>query len=132
MKKIKWCVIGAGGIADRRTIPAIVKDEGCELVAIMDKVEAVAKSVGEKYGVPYFTDENDMLSAVECDAVYIGTPVFCHKEQALIALKHGVHAFVEKPVCMTAAEGKELVNAFRAAGKQLTIGYMMKHHNFYL
>lgn len=130
-QKIRWSVIGAGGIADRRTIPAIMKDERAELVAIMDRVPEVAKAVGEKYGVPYFSSEEEMLTAVECDAVYIGTPVFAHKAQALIALKHGKHVFIEKPVCMTADEGAELVEAFREAGKQLTVGYMMKHHNLH-
>ncbi len=131
MKKIRWSIIGAGGIADRRTIPAIVKDEGCELVAVMDRVPAVAEAIGKKYGVPYFTSEDEMLGAVESDAVYIGTPVFCHKEQALTALKHGRHVFVEKPVCMTSKEARELVEAFKTAGKQLTVGYMMKHHNLH-
>ena len=68
---IKWCVIGAGGIADRRTIPAICKDEGSKLVGVMDKVERIVAPLGEKYGVPYFTDEEEMLKTVECDAVYI-------------------------------------------------------------
>ena len=48
---------------------------------------AVAETIGKKYGVPYFTDENEMLKNVDCDAVYIGTPVCCHFEQAMTALK---------------------------------------------
>lgn len=131
MKKIKWCVIGAGGIADRRTIPAIVKDEGCQLVAVMDKSPEVAARVGEKYGVPFFTDEDEMLRSVECDAVYIGTPVFCHREQALIALKYKRAVFVEKPICMSSDEARELVDTFKAAGVQLSVGYMMKHHSLH-
>ena len=43
---MKWCIIGAGGIADRRTIPAILKDEKSELVAVMDRVPAVAENIG--------------------------------------------------------------------------------------
>ena len=131
MKKITWCVIGAGGIADRRTIPAIMKDEGSELVAVMDRVPEVAKAVGEKYGVPYFSDVTEMLTAIKSDAVYIGTPVFCHKEQALAALKFDRHVFIEKPICLDAGEAVELVAAFKAKGKQLTVGYMMKHHNLH-
>lgn len=130
-EKIRWSIIGAGGIADRRTIPAIMKDEGSELVAIMDRVPEVAKAVGEKYGVPYFTSEAEMLEAVESDAVYIGTPVFCHKEQALAALKYNRHVFIEKPVTISAKEAEELTAAFKAAGKQLTVGYMMKYHNLH-
>ena len=45
---MKWCVIGAGGIADRRTIPAILKDKDNVIVALMDRSEAVAKKTGEK------------------------------------------------------------------------------------
>ena len=130
-EKIRWSVIGAGGIADRRTIPAIMKDEGSELVAVMDRVPDVARAIGEKYGVPYFTTEEEMLKCVESDAVYIGTPVFCHKDQALAALKYGRHVFIEKPVPIDAAEAKALTEAFKAAGKQLTVGYMMKHHNLH-
>ncbi len=129
MNKIKWCVIGAGGIADRRTIPGILKDEGSTLVAVMDKSPEIAKRVGDKYGVPAFTDEEAMLSSVECDAVYVGTPVFCHKDQALTVLRYGKHLFIEKPITISATEARKLVDAFKAAGKQISVGYMMKHHN---
>lgn len=130
-KQIRWCIIGAGGIADRRTIPAIIKDKNSQLVAVMDRVPAVAEKIGEKYSVPHFTSESEMLEKVDCDAVYIGTPVSCHYEQAMLALKHGKHVFVEKPICIGAEQSRALVDAFKAAGKQLTIGYMMKHHNLH-
>lgn len=128
---MKWTIIGAGGIADRRAIPAILKDKNSELVAIMERVPALAKTLGEKYGVPYFTTIEEMLKTVDCDAVYIGTPVKCHLEQAMTALRYGKHAFIEKPIAMNADEGERLVKAFKEAGKQLTIGYMMKYHNLH-
>lgn len=130
--KMKWCVIGAGGIADRRSIPAILKDEQNELVAVMDRVPEVAEAIGKKYGVKSYTDENVMLSETECDAVYIGTPVFAHFKQAMTVLSYGKHVFIEKPVCMTEPESRALVDAFKQAGKQITIGYMMKHHNLHV
>jgi len=129
---IKWCIIGAGGIADRRTIPAILKDKDSALVALMDKNKAVAEKLGGKYGVPFFDSEEDMLSSVDCDAVYIGTPVSCHFEQASIALKYGKHVFVEKPISLSAEEGKTLLEQFKQAGRQLTVGYMMKYHNLHV
>ena len=58
---MKWCIIGAGGIADRRTIPALLTDKQNILVAVMDKISETAETVGKKYGVPYFSDEKDML-----------------------------------------------------------------------
>ena len=75
--------------------------------------------------------ETEMLKSVDCDAVYIGTPVMCHYEQAMTALSFGKHTFVEKPICINAEQSRELVDAFKKAGKQLTIGYMMKYHNLH-
>lgn len=132
MKKIRWCIIGAGGIADRRAIPALLEDNRNEIVAVMDRVPEVAKAVAEKYGFSnYFSDEEEMLKSVSCDAVYIATPVFCHKKQALLCLQYGAHVFIEKPISMNEEEGREVVDAFKAAGKQITIGYMMGYHNLH-
>lgn len=128
---MKWCVIGAGGIADRRTIPAILEDKNSELVAVMDMVPATAEAIGKKYGVKYFTSEKEMLESAECDAVYIGTPVFKHYEQAMLALSFGKHVFVEKPIAMNVEEGEKLLNAFKEKGKLLCVGYMMKYHNLH-
>ena len=128
---MKWCVIGAGVIADRRTIPALLKDSENELAAVMDRAQPVAEKIGEKYGVRSFTSEREMLQSVACDAVYIGTPVGCHVEQAMTALSFGKHVFVEKPVALSAKESRELIAAFKKAGKQITIGYMMKYHNLH-
>ena len=129
---IRWCIIGAGGIADRRTIPALLKDENSKLVAVMDKNADVAKIIGEKYNVPYYSNEKEMLENEKCEAVYIATPVFCHIEQAELALSYGCHTFIEKPIAFTAKESEELLNKFKKANKQLTIGYMMKYHNLHV
>ncbi len=128
---MKWCIIGAGGIADRRTIPAILSDENNELLAVMDKNPETAKIIGAKYKVEGYTDIDEMLSRHACDAVYIGTPVALHYEQALTCLKYGVHVFMEKPIAMDSKSGAELVAKFKEKGKLLFIGYMMKYHNLH-
>lgn len=129
---MKWCIIGAGGIADRRTIPAILQDKSNQVVAIMDKVPAVAEKLGKKYNVKYYIDEEQMLQENECDAVYIGTPVMCHYRQAILALKYGCNVFIEKPIGLNAQEGEKLLQAFKAAQKQIYVGYMMKYHNLHV
>ena len=128
---IRWCIIGAGGIADRRTIPALLTDKNNVLVAVMDKASALAESLGKKYGVPHFDDEKEMLESVECDAVYISTPVFCHFEQAMLALSYNKHVFLEKPVALDGKQSRMLIDAFKKAGKQISIGYMMKYHSLH-
>ena len=115
---MKWCIIGAGGIADRRTIPAILSDKNNKIVAIMDKNAELIKNLSLKYGVKGYTDEEEMLSKEDCDCVYIGTPVFCHYSNAMTALKFNKHAFIEKPIGLNAKEGYEILSAFKKADKQ--------------
>ena len=132
MKTVRWAVIGAGGIADRRAIPGMVLDPRNELVAVMDLNAEAAARVAEKYGVPqWFTDSETMLDTVPCDAVYIATPVFSHYKEAMMALSKGVHVFMEKPIALTYEEGTKILEAAKKAGKQLSIGYMMGHHNLH-
>lgn len=127
----KWCIIGGGGIADRRAIPAILKDDGSTLVGIMERVPERCAELSKKYGVPCFTDAKEMLARVECDAVYIGTPLGSHMEDMLCALEFSKHVFVEKPFTMTANEGRMIADMFIKRDLQLTVGYMMKYHNLH-
>lgn len=129
---MKFCIIGAGGIADRRTIPAIISDKNNEIIAIMDANKEVAERIGKKYNTKYYTDEEEMLKNEDCDAVYIGTPVMCHYEQAMMALKYNKNVFLEKPICINGEDSIKLVNAFKEKDKQLSIGYMMKYHNLHV
>ena len=61
----------------------------------------------------------------EIDAVYIITPNALHKEQALRVAKAGKHVICEKPMAINASEGKEMVDACKAANVKLLIGYRM-------
>ena len=77
MKKIKWGVIGCGGIADRRTIPGMMLANNVELVAVMDANAEVAENVRAKYNAKYAFDNFEALLAIdEIEAVYIASPVF--------------------------------------------------------
>lgn len=127
----RWCVIGAAGIADRRTIPGILSVPGNSLVAVADKSPEAAERVGKKYGVPYYTDADEMLRDNECDAVYIATPVFCHKENAETALKYSRPTLIEKPLARTELESREICRAFMRAKVPLSVGYMMRYHSLH-
>ena len=105
--KIKWGVIGCGGIADRRTIPGMIESDNVELVAVMDANLDAAKRVAAKYNVDNAFDNYDYLLAMdEIQAVYIASPVFCHKEQCIAAAKAKKHIFLEKPMGLSVAEAE--------------------------
>ncbi len=124
---VNFGVIGAGGIAYRRTIPGMLKAKNCRLVAVMDPVDiervAAAFNVAKAY-----TREEDLLADPEVQAVYIASPVNCHLKQIQAAAAAGKHILCEKPLTMNLAQTKEAVAACQKAKVFLQEGYMMKFH----
>ena len=130
--KIKWGVIGCGGIADRRTIPGMMLAENAELVAVMDANLQAAERVKEKYNAQYAFDNIEELLAIdEIQAVYIASPVFCHKEQAFAAAKAKKHILLEKPMALTSEESKEIAAFCKQEGVKLGVGLMMRFHSYH-
>lgn len=130
--KIKWGVIGCGGIADRRTIPGMMLAENAELYAVMDTNAELANKVKEKYGAKYaFTTEAELLALDEIQAVYIASPVFCHKEQAFAAAKAKKHILLEKPLALTSEEAEEIAKVCAENGVKLGAGLMMRFHAYH-
>ena len=63
-----------------------------------------------------------VLDRKDVDAVVISTPDHWHTPLMLEALDAGKHAFIEKPMTYTIAEGKQVIDAVRKSGKLLMVG----------
>ncbi len=132
MRKIKWGVIGCGGIADRRTLPGMMLANNAELVAVMDTNMSAAEKCKEKYNAKFaFDNAEDLLAIDEIEAVYIASPVFCHKEQAFSAAKAKKDILIEKPVGLTAQEAEEIAAICESEGVKLGVGFMMRFHAYH-
>lgn len=131
MKKLRWGVIGAGGIARTRTIPGIMLAENAELKAIMDVNEELLAKMAEQYGVRGYVNEAELLADPEVDAVYIASPVFAHLEQVKAAAAAGKHILVEKPAGRTTAECEEMIRVCDKAGVKAGVGFMMRFHSYH-
>ncbi len=130
--KIKWGVIGCGGIADRRTLPGMMLADNAELVAVMDANKEAAERCKEKYNAKYaFDNIEELLALDEIQAVYIASPVFCHKEQAYATADAGKDILIEKPVGLTSKEAEEIADYCRGKGIKLGVGFMMRFHTYH-
>jgi predicted dehydrogenase len=131
MAQVNWGVIGAGGIAMRRTLPGAVQDaKRAKFVALMDIREQAAREAAKQFGVSkVYATQRELLADSEVQAVYIATPVNVHLPQIEAAARAGKHVLVEKPVALNAAEGERAIEACRKAGVLLGCGYMMRFHS---
>lgn len=123
MNKLRVGIIGAGGIAQGRHIPAFLQlDDRCVVTAVCDVNEERAKEVAQTFAIPdVYTNYQDLFAKV--DAVCICTPNKFHAEITVAALEAGVHALCEKPMALTAAECNDMISASRKANKVLAIAY---------
>lgn len=130
--KVKWGVIGCGGIADRRTLPGMMLAKNAELVAVMDTDPEAADRCKDKYNAKYaFHKAEDLLELEEIQAVYIASPVFCHKEQCELAAKAKKHILLEKPMGLTTEEAAEIAALCKKEGVMLGVAFMMRFHSYH-
>lgn len=126
---VKWGIIASGGIARRRTLPAMKYVENARIIAIMDKDKNVLKEISEEYDIPYvYDDEDELLSNPEVDAVYVASPVCFHKEQALKVLRAGKHLLLEKPLGLDQKDCEELVEEAAKTDCKAGVAMVMRHH----
>src|SRR5919109_985417 len=102
-------VIGLG--FGRSHIPAF-QANGCRVVAVCQRDRAHAQAIAEKYSIEgVFERWEDLLVKARPDIVAIATPPHLHKAIALAAFAQGAHVLCEKPVALTAADAREMVDA---------------------
>ncbi len=119
-------IIGAGHIAISH-LDAYKKSDECQVVAISDLNEELAKDRAEKYNIEkVYVDYKDLLSDSSIDAVSIVTPTFTHKNIVIDALKSGKHVLCEKPPALNAIEVAECEKVAKETGKILMFGFVCR------
>lgn len=102
-KKIKWGILGLGGIAHDFSQQFVSKD--AELVAVGSRTIEKATAFSKQYDIPkaYGTYE-DLCADNEIDIIYLATPNSYHAEHMTMILQAGKHVLAEKAITMNKAE----------------------------
>lgn len=123
---LKIGIIGCGGIANGKHLPALAKLEDVQMVAFCDVVGRRAGRASEEYGVEgskVYTDYKELLKDEDIDVIHVLTPNSSHAEISIASMEAGKHVMCEKPMAKTADEAHAMVEAMQRTGKKLTIGY---------
>lgn len=127
---IKVGIIGCGGIANSKHMPALHKLLDVEMVAFCDVIEERAAKAAREFGTPeakVYADYKQLLKQPDIDVVHVLTPNREHSFITVDSLEAGKHVMCEKPMAKTAAEAQAMVDAARRTGKKLTIGYQNRY-----
>jgi predicted dehydrogenase len=123
--KLRYGIIGCGGIANGKHLPALVKLKDVELAAFCDIIPGRAETANRDFAGgkgKVFQDYKKLLQE-ELDAVCVLTANNTHCEITVAALKAGKHVICEKPMAKNYKEAQAMLAARDASGKLLTIGY---------
>ena len=70
----------------------------------------------------------EALEAEVIDGVFIATPTHTHYEMVKLALNYGKDVFVEKPLCLTSKEGKDLIQQASQQNQILFVGHVFLYN----
>ena len=126
-KKLKVGIIGCGGIANQKHLPALsAQKDLCEIVAFCDVIEERAKKACKEYGAKgakVYTDYKELLKDETIDVVHVCTPNVAHCPITCDAFEAGKNVMCEKPMAHNTESAQKMIDAWKKSGKKFTIGY---------
>lgn len=131
-RNVKVGIIGCGGIANGKHMPALAAIEGCEMVAFCDIIVERAQAAAEKFGVEgakVYEDYKELLKDESIEVVHVCTPNRSHSFITVDALEAGKHVMCEKPMAINSAEAQKMLDAVARTGNKLTIGYQNRYRD---
>lgn len=117
--KLRLGVIGVGHLGQHHarlyaTLP------GSTLVGVTDADSRRAQTIADKHAVRVYPDVASLLPHV--DAVSIAVPTSAHHSVAKLCLNAGIHVLVEKPITVTLAQARDLIDLARQRRCVLQVG----------
>jgi UDP-N-acetyl-2-amino-2-deoxyglucuronate dehydrogenase len=112
---IRFGLVGAGAISSQH-LEALDAIPGARIAVIASASEERARAAGKRWGVPWTTQLDALLARDDVDAVAISTPSGLHPGQALAALRSGKHVLVEKPIALSNADARAVVEEAHRRG----------------
>ncbi|MHA6687344.1 Gfo/Idh/MocA family protein [Mesorhizobium sp. A556] len=122
---ISVVVAGLGNMGRSHAL-AYEANPGFRIAALVNRSDVPLPAELSGYEIRRSFD--DALRDEKPDVACIATYSDSHADYAVRALEAGCHVFVEKPLATTVADAQRVVDAAKANGKKLVIGYILRHH----
>lgn len=133
MQKIKWGIIGCGNVTEKKSGPAFNKVPDSELIAVMRRDAAKAEDYAKRHSVPkWYSNADDLINDPDVNAIYIATPPLQHEDYAVKAMAAGKPVYVEKPVTLTAASARRMLEASEKYQQKVSVAHYRRQQPVFL
>ncbi len=114
---LKVGAVGCGNVVVVRHIPAVIRAEGAQVVAVADPVDARARAAQEAAGLSAsmaFDSLEAMAQACELDYLVVGVPPSVRRPIIEKAFELGLDVLTEKPLATRPSETRWLTRPARS------------------
>jgi len=126
---VRWGMLSVANIGVKRVVPAILSSSNGHLMAVASRNPHRARELFAHIPqVRIYGAYESLLEDPEIEAVYIPLPNSLHAEWTIKALEAGKHVLCEKPLAVTAHQGRTMVAAARANDRLLMEAFMYRFH----
>ncbi|SDG58466.1 Gfo/Idh/MocA family protein [Pelagibacterium luteolum] len=126
MRRLKLCLLGAGGIANRHAQAAAEMAERFTISGVCAPTLPGAEALATLHGAEAFTNCDEMLDTLRPDLMVIAIPPFAHAGELERAARRGVHLLVEKPIALNFKRAEAMVSAVEESGVVAACGFMYR------
>ena len=124
---IKIGIVGTGGFSKKHA-DILTEMNHVRVVAVCGTSEEKAKRFAEQYdGMKGYRDFYEMLNNETLDGVFLCVPPMAHGEMELALVERGIPFFVEKPLGITTAMPKKVVEALEKSPVVTSVGYHFRY-----
>jgi predicted dehydrogenase len=111
-KQIRVGLIGAGGNTKAFHIPGLAKQDGVQILAVVNRTRESSQRVADEFAMPKVHDHwQALLEDLSIDAVCIGTWPYMHAPLTIAALDAGKHVLCEARMAMDHSEARTMLEA---------------------
>lgn len=123
-------LVGTGSMGHAHT-PAWqhLQHIGAELVGVLSNRQETREAFAREYGIKPYSSLDALIDDV--DILDICVPTNLHKEMTIKAAHAGKHVICEKPIALTVADGKAMIQACEQAGVRLFIAHVVRFISAY-
>ena len=132
-EKVRVGVIGAGLFGNSLLLPALKGLDNIHLSGLATTRGLTANHAKKRFGIDYCTtDYRQLLDDKEIQALLVLTRHGSHAKLVCEGLKAGKHVFVEKPLCVSQDELKNIIKVYNEVSPRpvLMVGYNRRFSPF--
>jgi predicted dehydrogenase/threonine dehydrogenase-like Zn-dependent dehydrogenase len=125
---LRIALVGPGNYARETLLPLLRGNRKYSLRWVISSDSLHARQIAQRYHFERFATElGDALGDPDTDLVIVSTPNNLHAKQAIMCARAGKPVFVEKPLCITPEELRDVAQAQKETGASITVGFNRRY-----